>query len=163
MRGLPSLDLIGGPAEGLTVIVTGPTSGIGRETAAELARRGATGVWVPLVLLLPECCMSASALFACCRSCCRGGLPAWGTRHTLWVGMIYTWMSRPGAPPAQQHSPVLAHCLAAEPPCAAVVLACRSIPKGEALKKELEEQAAAGGQPAPKLEVRWKQGAPGWS
>lgn len=43
MRGLPSLDLIGGPAEGLTVIVTGPTSGIGRETAAELARRGATG------------------------------------------------------------------------------------------------------------------------
>ncbi|PRW61076.1 short-chain dehydrogenase reductase SDR [Chlorella sorokiniana] len=77
MRGLPSLDLIGGPAEGLTVIVTGPTSGIGRETAAELARRGAT-----------------------------------------------------------------------------VVLACRSIPKGEALKKELEEQAAAGGQPAPKLEVQ---------
>ena len=43
MRGLPSLDLIGGPAEGLTVVVTGPTSGIGRETAAALAARGATG------------------------------------------------------------------------------------------------------------------------
>lgn len=43
MRGLPSLSLIGAPAEGLVVVVTGPTSGIGRETAAELAARGAQG------------------------------------------------------------------------------------------------------------------------
>lgn len=43
MRGLPSLDLIGGPAEGQVVVVTGPTSGIGRETAAALASRGARG------------------------------------------------------------------------------------------------------------------------
>ncbi|KAK2075921.1 hypothetical protein QBZ16_001257 [Prototheca wickerhamii] len=35
----------------------------------------------------------------------------------------------------------------------AVILACRNIPKGEAYKKELEEQAAAAGRPAPKLEV----------
>jgi hypothetical protein len=40
---LPSLDLIGGPVEGLVCIVTGPTSGIGKETATELARRGAHG------------------------------------------------------------------------------------------------------------------------
>ena len=43
MRGLPSLGLIGGPAEGQVVVVTGPTSGIGRETAAALAARGARG------------------------------------------------------------------------------------------------------------------------
>lgn len=43
MRGLPSLSLIGGPADGLVVVVTGPTSGIGRETAAALAVRGARG------------------------------------------------------------------------------------------------------------------------
>lgn len=35
----------------------------------------------------------------------------------------------------------------------AVILACRNVPKGEAYKKELEEQAAAAGRPAPKLEV----------
>ena len=34
-------DAVGGPAAGRTFIVTGPTSGIGRETAAALARRGA--------------------------------------------------------------------------------------------------------------------------
>lgn len=43
MRSLPSLDLIGGPAEGQMVVVTGPTSGIGKETAAALAARGAHG------------------------------------------------------------------------------------------------------------------------
>lgn len=43
MRGLPSLSLIGGPAEGQVVVVTGPTSGIGRETAAALAARGSHG------------------------------------------------------------------------------------------------------------------------
>ncbi|KAG7674068.1 putative Dehydrogenase/reductase SDR family member FEY [Nannochloris sp. 'desiccata'] len=41
MMNLPSLDLIGGPVEGLVCVVTGPTSGIGKETATELARRGA--------------------------------------------------------------------------------------------------------------------------
>lgn len=43
MWNLPEVDLIGGPAQGLVVIVTGPTSGIGREVASALARRGATG------------------------------------------------------------------------------------------------------------------------
>ncbi|CAL5227473.1 g10450 [Coccomyxa viridis] len=38
---LPSLADIGGPVEGCTCIVTGPTSGIGRETASTLARRNA--------------------------------------------------------------------------------------------------------------------------
>ncbi|KAL4856494.1 Retinol dehydrogenase 12 [Chlorella vulgaris] len=76
MRGLPPLSLIGGPAEGQVVIVTGPTSGIGKETAAALAARGA---------------------------------------H--------------------------------------VILACRSVAKGEALAAELRQQAAAAGQPAPQLEV----------
>lgn len=41
LRGLPAIDSIGGPAEGLTYIVTGPTSGIGKETAAALLRRKA--------------------------------------------------------------------------------------------------------------------------
>lgn len=44
MMNLPSLDLIGGPVEGLVCVVTGPTSGIGKETATELARRGAHGM-----------------------------------------------------------------------------------------------------------------------
>lgn len=41
LRTLPDVDSIGGPAEGLTFIVTGPTSGIGKETAAALLRRRA--------------------------------------------------------------------------------------------------------------------------
>ncbi|KAJ9508868.1 hypothetical protein QJQ45_028188 [Haematococcus lacustris] len=41
MQHLGSIDSVGGPVQGLTVIVTGPTSGIGKETAAALARRGA--------------------------------------------------------------------------------------------------------------------------
>ncbi|KAL4424097.1 hypothetical protein ABPG75_001398 [Micractinium tetrahymenae] len=76
MRGLPSLSLIGGPAEGLVVVVTGPTSGIGTETAAALAARGAR-----------------------------------------------------------------------------VILACRSISRGEALKQQLEAEAQGAGQPQPQLEV----------
>lgn len=41
MRGLPPLGQIGGPAEGRVCVVTGPTSGIGRQAAMELAWRGA--------------------------------------------------------------------------------------------------------------------------
>ncbi|GLC37596.1 hypothetical protein PLESTM_000625100 [Pleodorina starrii] len=42
MRHLPRhIDDLGASAEGLTAIVTGPTSGIGEETAAALVRRGA--------------------------------------------------------------------------------------------------------------------------
>lgn len=41
MRKLPALELIGGPASGHVCIVTGPTSGIGWETAFALAQRGA--------------------------------------------------------------------------------------------------------------------------
>lgn len=46
MRKLPALELIGGPASGHVCIVTGPTSGIGWETAFALAQRGAHGeIW----------------------------------------------------------------------------------------------------------------------
>ncbi|GAB4815098.1 hypothetical protein N2152v2_002144 [Parachlorella kessleri] len=41
MRNLPTLESIGGPANGHVCIVTGPTSGIGWETAFALAQRGA--------------------------------------------------------------------------------------------------------------------------
>ncbi|KAF5831959.1 hypothetical protein DUNSADRAFT_12354 [Dunaliella salina] len=41
MLHLPQIDQLGEPTPGLTAIVTGPTSGIGKETAAALARRGA--------------------------------------------------------------------------------------------------------------------------
>ncbi|BDA41074.1 Retinol dehydrogenase 11 [Coccomyxa sp. Obi] len=41
LRNVPALADIGGPAEGCTCIVTGPTSGIGAETAATLVRRNA--------------------------------------------------------------------------------------------------------------------------
>lgn len=41
MTHLGKLDTVGGPVDGLNIIVTGPTSGIGRETAATLVRRGA--------------------------------------------------------------------------------------------------------------------------
>jgi hypothetical protein len=43
MRHLPDLGLVGGPVANLVCIVTGPTSGIGTQTASELARRGAHG------------------------------------------------------------------------------------------------------------------------
>lgn len=78
MRHLPAhIDDVGGPVAGLTAIVTGPTSGIGEETAATLARRGAK-----------------------------------------------------------------------------VVLACRSLSRGEALKARLLDEAKAAGRPQPELEVR---------
>eukprot|EP00798_Chlamydomonas_sp_ICE-L_P007352 gene7352-475_t len=41
MSKLEGIDFVGGPAKGLTVIITGPTSGIGLETAAAMVRRGA--------------------------------------------------------------------------------------------------------------------------
>eukprot|EP00199_Chlamydomonas_sp_CCMP681_P004426 CAMPEP_0119113964 /NCGR_PEP_ID=MMETSP1180-20130426/45759_1 /TAXON_ID=3052 ORGANISM="Chlamydomonas cf sp, Strain CCMP681" /NCGR_SAMPLE_ID=MMETSP1180 /ASSEMBLY_ACC=CAM_ASM_000741 /LENGTH=81 /DNA_ID=CAMNT_0007102285 /DNA_START=77 /DNA_END=318 /DNA_ORIENTATION=+ len=41
MYDLDDVDFVGGPAKGLTIIITGPTSGIGKETAAAMARRGA--------------------------------------------------------------------------------------------------------------------------
>ena len=43
LRGVPELPDIGASAEGLTIIITGPTGGIGQQSAAELARRGAKG------------------------------------------------------------------------------------------------------------------------
>lgn len=49
MWNLPEVDLIGGPAQGLVFVVTGPTSGIGREVASALARRGAVGACVVAV------------------------------------------------------------------------------------------------------------------
>jgi len=59
MMNLPSLDLIGGPVEGLVCIVTGPTSGIGKETATELARRGAHGKRV-CIALITICCKTVT-------------------------------------------------------------------------------------------------------
>lgn len=44
-RHLPPLESLISGVEGETIIVTGPTSGIGRETAANLALAGAKG-WI---------------------------------------------------------------------------------------------------------------------
>ena len=44
MMDIGPVDFVGGPARGMTCIVTGPTSGIGTETASAMARRGAKGV-----------------------------------------------------------------------------------------------------------------------
>ncbi len=68
MMELDEIDCVGGPGHGLTAIVTGPTSGIGTETAAALARRGARGeracadetlacmhAWAPAWAWVPAC------------------------------------------------------------------------------------------------------------
>ncbi|CAD7697626.1 unnamed protein product [Ostreobium quekettii] len=44
VRGVPPLDDIGDSLEGRTVIITGPTSGIGKSTAGALVRKGANVV-----------------------------------------------------------------------------------------------------------------------
>lgn len=141
MRGLPELSLVGGPAEGRVVVITGPTSGIGKETAAALAARGAHGEapTAPWGERLPACVQ-------------REQLPA--ERRCAATSPGHRAARRPSRqtrPPAPLTSPACSTHLAH---LAAVVLACRSIPKGEALKAELEAAAAAAGQPAPKLEVR---------
>lgn len=90
----------------------------------------------------------------------QAGLPASGGTFQCCKGQAV--LLKPNPRSAGSHSTgaslslLLLHILSRlDPPLplAAVVLACRSIPKGEALKKELEEQAAAGGQATPRLEV----------
>jgi len=90
MRDLPTLSLIGGPVPtGQVVVVTGPTSGIGRETAAALAARGAHGeeqfghrcaaaaglstfLRLPHLLPLPTPPIALHAVILACRSVQRG-------------------------------------------------------------------------------------------
>ncbi|KAJ9509232.1 hypothetical protein QJQ45_001684 [Haematococcus lacustris] len=67
MQHLGSIDSVGGPVQGLTVIVTGPTSGIGKETAAALARRGAK-VSPPVAALA----VVAAAVVLACRNEAKG-------------------------------------------------------------------------------------------
>ena len=64
---VPSLRKVGGSLDGQVAMVTGATSGIGRETALELGRRGATGAnalrlnRLPLrICALPRCQWRAS-------------------------------------------------------------------------------------------------------
>lgn len=54
MGHVPELPDVGASAEGLTIIVTGPTGGIGQQSAAELARRGAKGTMSERLLLLGD-------------------------------------------------------------------------------------------------------------
>jgi retinol dehydrogenase 12 len=98
MWNLPPLDLIGSPVPpGTVCIVTGPTSGIGKETAAELARRGAHGA-----LLFPL------------------------------LGRI------------NEEYSFLVIAMLLSTPFPAVVLACRSVERGEIVRRLLEHSAGNG-------------------
>lgn len=102
-------------------------SGIGRETAAALCRRGAKGT------------CAACMLNACMPSLC-------GILLTTILSIVF-WLHVRTA----FHGPALAAYMIHS---RAVVLACRNVAKGDALKAELERETVAAGLPRPSLEVR---------
>lgn len=137
MLRLPPLELIGGEASSRVCIVTGPTSGIGWETAFALAQRGAHGEGV-------------------------GGRARRVTRQAelpFWPTASIQHARQANGTSCQLHLEThltLGVCFLSCPlplRCAAVVLACRSRSKGRALKESIEAAAKANGQAHPKVEV----------
>ena len=121
--GVPELADVGGPVKGLVALVTGPTSGIGRVTAVELGRRGATGARKSNI------CTNCSIKTSCVAApwdLCDWYPQAPVLQHELLTGFL-----------AKSH-----HTLA-------VILACRDAAKGQEVSREVEEaQKTAGMKPS---------------
>ena len=119
-RKVGPLALTGGMAEDLVCIVTGPTSGIGKEIAKELARRGAQGKQAIDRLTKPKSGICKRVLYS------------------------YAWLLLLERKPLVTKSSIMSF---------AVILACRSMDKGNLLCKEIHQEAEEAGGAPPRVQA----------